>query len=194
MIRTILTSSLLILLFVGARQAAIAQAHEAGMKNITVSVGGSLIGSLFEVVTNAADVEGSNTPVIIGHVDYAFTDYFSLGAGVGYQGYKIEFGESAGDYIDNIRCLNFAVRPLVHVFNSEELDVYGGVRIGFTSWSANTTADIAGYDPLDAVDLGSFTFHPMAGVTYYFSEFLGANMEVGVGTYLAAIGIKARIR
>ena len=167
-----------------------AQAHQSGMINISAGVGGSLIGSLFDVVTNTSGIDGSNSPVINGMVDYGVTDRLSIGAAISYQSYEIAFDDSQGDYVDDINCLNIGARALIHLFNAEFFDPYLGVRAGLTNWGANSTSTVAGYDPLAAFDLNSVNFQLLLGMSYYFNESAGINFELGTGTYVIAIGAK----
>jgi len=182
---------LLLVLYLGNANA---QAHQQGEAVLTIGVGNSLIGTIFDIVTSASGTEGSSSPVINVMVDYGMIDMISLGVAFSNQQYRIEFDDSSGDFVDKIRCLNFGLRPLLHFYNSDNLDLYGGFRISYTRWSATSTNTVAGYDPLEPYSLSSVGFQPLGGVSYYFTDWAGLNMEVGLGgVYIFAVGARLRL-
>jgi len=171
-----------------------AQAHQQGEFALTAGIGNSFIGTIFDVVTNSAGVAGDALPVINVIVDYGVLDQISVGLGVSYQRYDIDFDDASGDYVDRVTCVNVGVRSLWHFYQSEALDLYAGIRLGYTNWSATSTNTVAGYDPLDPFTLLSFGIQPLGGVAYYFNENIGGNLELGiVGVYFFGLGLKVRI-
>lgn len=182
-----------------------AQAIQAGNIQVTGGIGYSLIGSLFNATIDAAtttdpDVEGGGTPVINGMVDYAVGDRFTIGLAGSYQSFNIRYtddyatsqGENSGNaYKTKWNCLNIGLRPLFHVGNSESLDLYVGARISKTIWSYSSgNSDDQSED--GGVSLPGIGVQPLFGGTYYFTDNIGLNMEIGIGTYLTAIGLNAK--
>ena len=166
----------------------------AGDLGITAGVGSSLIGSIFDIVTNTTGVEGNSSPVLNIMADYSFSDLVSLGAAFSYQSYEIAFDDASGDYVDNIRCFNIGGRVLLHFLRNEDLDLYGGIRASYTNWGANSTNTLAGYDPLDPYTLSSVGLQPLLGVNVFVAPELGFNLELApVGVYFAAVGLHLRL-
>ncbi len=171
-----------------------AQAHQQGEVDLAIGIGNSLIGTIFDITTSISGTEGSSSPVINVMADYGVLNIVSVGLAFSNQQYRIEFDDSSGDFVDKIRCLNFGLRPLLHFYNSDNLDLYGGFRISYTRWSATSTNTVAGYDPLEPYSLRSVGFQPLGGVSYYFTDWVGLNMEVGLGgVYIFAVGAKIRL-
>ena len=172
----------------------VAQDTYEGQIGLTAGVGASLVGTIFDVVTGTTGVEGSSSPVLNIMADYTFSELVSFGLAFSYQSYEIAFDDSQGDYVDNIRCLNFGVRFLLHFVQNEDMDLYGGIRGSYTNWAANSTNTLAGYDPLREFTLRNVGLQPLIGVTVFFDSTLGANLEVApVGVYYAAVGLHLRL-
>lgn len=159
---------------------------------ITAGVGVSLVGTLFDIVTSVDGVDGKSKPVLNGMVEYNVYEQFHIGLGISHQGFSIDFDENNGNYRDDIRCINIGARGLFDIVQDENFTAYMGVRFSYTNWSASTTNQVAGYDPLDTFDLGSFGIQPLLGLTYYTNSPVGINAEIGWGVYYAAIGAKLR--
>ena len=173
-------------LAMGSSSTASAQAHEQGQIGITAGVGYSLIGGLF---SSFSDV--SVSPVINGMVDYGIGDKFSLGLAFSYESFKwTETGLfTTSVYTVKATCMNIGVRPLFHFGNSDDLDWYFGGRVGITNWTVSDNDPT--YESTFDVP-GIVGVMPLIGASWYPIENLGLNMEFGFGTYLAAIGAKAR--
>ncbi len=172
----------------------VAQDSYEGQIGLTAGVGASLVGSIFDIVTGTTGVEGSSSPVLNIMADYSFSELVSLGLAFSHQSYEIAFDDSQGDYVDNIRCLNFGVRLLLHFVQNEELDLYGGLRGSYTNWAANSTNTLAGYDPLREFTLSNVGLQPVIGASIFFDSTLGVNLELApVGVYYAAVGLHLRL-
>ena len=172
----------------------VAQDPYEGQIGLTAGVGASLVGTIFDVVTGTTGVEGSSSPVLNIMADYTFSELVSLGLAFSYQSYEIAFDDSQGDYVDNIRCINFGVRFLLHFVQNEDMDLYGGIRGSYTNWAANSTNTVAGYDPLREFTLRNVGLQPLIGGTVFFDSTLGINLEVApVGVYYAALGLHLRL-
>ena len=166
-----------------------------GEIGLTASVGASLVGTIFDVVTSTTGVEGNSQPVLNIMADYSFSDLVSLGLAFSYQSYEITFDDSQGDFVDNIRCLNFGARFLLHVLRNEETDLYVGLRGSYTNWAANSTNTVAGYDPLREFTLSNVGVQPVVGASVFFDGTIGANLELApVGVYYAAVGLHIRLQ
>ncbi len=163
-------------------------AHDKGTIGITAGVGTSLMGSLFSAL-QSPDVDGSSTPVINGLIDFGVSKVFSIGGGVAYQSYSLNYLDE--NYKDTYTCLNIGIRGLFHFGRSEKFDFYTGARVSYTIWNFESTNNDPNYAMPD-VTLGSIGVQPLVGISYYFIPNLGINAEAGIGTYLVAGGIKAK--
>lgn len=184
-----------------------AQAHEQGTAIISVGVGYSLIGGLFNSVYNSTlytnNFKNTSIPVIVGRFDYGVGDGFSLGLSVAYQSLGFKWDDDymtssstieTGEYKINFSCLSIGVRPLFHFGNNDDMDIYAGLRVGYTSWSTKASSpddELMEYT-WGTVSLGSFGVTPLFGIGYYFSDNFGIHMEVGFGTYIAEGGISLK--
>ncbi|MEZ4828597.1 MAG: hypothetical protein R3C61_20275 [Bacteroidia bacterium] len=170
-----------------------AQAHQQGQLGITANVGYSLVSALFQLADISSD-QITSIPVVTGMVDYGVADQFSIGGAVSYQSISAnDVDINQANVKNTLSCLNIGVRPLFHFGNSDDLDMYAGIRVGYTRWSASTTSTDPAYDPLETYNIpGLVSLQPLLGGTYYFGP-VGINGEIGLGTYIAALGVKVKI-
>lgn len=181
-----------------------AQVHEKGQMNLTVGLGYSLIGGLFDIATSGGATQSSFvTPVINGMFDYGVADKFSVGGAVSYQafGYKykdyFDYYDNNGqavyaDFKETWTCMNIGVRGLFHFGNSDKLGMYAGLRAGYTIWTyKNDYNGRTAYSEPD-VSLGAFGAQPLFGIRYFFSDNIGINAEAGLGTYIVAAGLAVK--
>jgi hypothetical protein len=167
----------------------------------TTGVGFSLVGILFSAVKDAvnnqpgANVELSNTPVIIGSYDLGLTRRFSIGPSFTYQSFtskytNYEYVNSNNDTIistftDRVTRTNVGIRPLFHFGgDDDDLDGYMGMRISFTQWNVTTDnpdKTWTGEDLYDFLGTNPVKFQVLMGIRYYFVDFMGAGMELGFG-------------
>lgn len=157
----------------------------------TVGAGWGLINALFNVFEDVKSV-----PTINGMVDYGITENFSLGGAVSYNRWSYQETwvnqetDTAGNTITTenkvkayAQRINYAVRPLFHFGEKEELDLYTGARLGFSNWNVGTETDVDGERQEDFSAPGNvFSFQALFGVRAYFNDFIGANFEVGLGS------------
>lgn len=174
---------------------------EKGKSVVTAGVGYSLVGGLFNAVYSGyTDVKTSAVPALNAMYDYALTDKFSIGAAVTYQGFTVKYqgvtnyDANTGDFTygevkNTWSRLNVGLRPLLHFGKSENLDMYTGLRIGYSTWSykSNQYTNYPGYSEVNRV--GGITFQGLFGMRYFFIPAVGINTEIAIGSpYLFSIG------
>lgn len=175
---------------------------------ITAGVGWSLVGALFSTLSNntndSSQFDFRQTPVIIGSFDYHVSPKFSIGAAYSYQSFTSEYtnyqytGTGGGTYYGTwknvLKRQNFAIRPLFHFGNSDEIDPYFGLRLGYTQWSSTTTNFDPAYDSFESISIGSpIKVQVLFGSRYWVADFLGFNAEVAIGSpYFAMLGANFR--
>jgi len=185
--------------------------QDAGQSAVTAGVGVSIAGLLINAYTtaittavsstNAISFSTSSIPVIFGSYDYGVNRRFSIGLAASYQSWSV----GIPSYVDqntmipyapssiSLSRINYALRPLIHFGRSTDLDLYTGLRLGYTTWTLTNTS----LDPnLKSVSFGSTSnFAPavLFGLRYYFSKVIGAGLEVSIGApYAVAVGLNAR--
>jgi hypothetical protein len=182
-----------------------AQAQNSeGTSVATVGLGYSLVNNLFNVALDTyPEVEVSSVPTIALSYDYGLTDNFSIGIAGAYQSVS---GEFENTYLDGnqvsrtetakatLSRMNIAVRPLFHYGNSDKLDMYSGLRVGYLI----RTLDVDSHDPdADVVrELDTFVGNRLAiglvpfGFRYFFTDNIGLNMDLQIGTpYVVSGGV-----
>ncbi len=155
--------------------------------------------------------------------DYALKTWFSIGGSASYnhivadlQNVQYNKAENLGSFSLGITRLTFGARALFHYANTDRIDVYSGVRLGFGIWTANAGASAAssldGKIGIVAKEVGggglwrtvlgskirgSFVMPQVQlilfGMRGYITEHIGINGELSVGSpYFASIGINYR--
>lgn len=173
---------------------------------LTFNAGFSLVGGLFNIPdanTSQGDVSSYSIPALQVGYDYYLNHWFSVGAagsvqfmGVNYDNYYYNGTETVdGDL--NITRLNIAARALFHYANKGRLDLYSGLRMGFTNWLVTENLTDETYDYDNVLDFSSgLNFAPqliLFGVRGYFTDNFGANMELAVGSpHFFSIGLNYR--
>ncbi len=170
---------------------------------LTVNAGFSLVGNIFSLpdATGAGDIGSYSTPAFQIGYDHFMIDWFSLGAAVSFQqmGIKYEsYVDTDGTIVDGelkIIRMNFAARALFHYVNRDRLDLFSGLRLGFTNWniSEDFTTNDGSYDYGDVFNFSGTNFSPQVilfGVRGYFTDNFGANMELCAGApYYFSLGL-----
>ena len=163
---------------------------------ISVNVGWSLVGDLMASTDLGSDYDVSVTPAFQLNVDKKVTNIVSIGIATSlqmitmkYEGYEYLDGFGAlvlEDFEARVSRINFAVRPLFHYGGNESLDMYSGLRLGFTKWNYTDSSNDPNYDVANEVTTAlGFNFAPqliLFGMQYYFSDNIGANFEFSVGS------------
>lgn len=71
-----------------------------------------------------------------------------------------------------------------NLFNVDKLDTYAAITLGWNIASAKVVGDVKGVEPAAA---GGLFYAASVGARYWFTDFIGANLEAGYGlSYLKA--------
>jgi hypothetical protein len=166
--------------------------------SVSLNVGTSLIGDLIRTtLKNDANVDenvtAKVTPAFQLNYDYRITNVISLGLAFSYQSIGAEV--SNHQYTDGngnvqtetykvaYRRTNIGFRPLFHYGNMERIDMYSGLRLGYTMWNFKEDSNDPNNDPGDDAKIRS-RFAPqliLFGMKGYFTEHIGANFEFAIG-------------
>jgi hypothetical protein len=178
-----------------------------GQGVVTLDAGYSIYANAVKLLLDGIDgaggsAEASLTPVIMVGFDYALTDIFSMGVMGAYQNLGADFqytwNNGTNDITESVNTavtrMNFAVTPKFHYGGSENLDLYSGLRVGmnilnFTQNSTDPDFDVPGSLSGSRLTIGVTAF----GARYFFTDNIGMNMELSVGTpYAVAAGVNWR--
>lgn len=131
----------------------------------------------FKQVNFGVGVSTWGVPIYAG-MDFGITDKITIGPRISYRRYGDNFGVNDFHY----SIFNISFRGDYHFGNHidgipEQLDLYGGLSLGYTIWSDN-------YDgPFDNDLEESRAFIALqGGARWYFNENWGANAEVSGGS------------
>jgi hypothetical protein len=159
-----------------------------------------VIGSLGSLSANVSggSVTSSSIPVISVAGDYALSDRFSLGLGVGYQsaGFTVNGFTDTTNGLTNqsatvdISRLNIGIRPLFHFSSNPNIDTYIGFRVGVSIWNVGTSSTDPNFN-YDSKLTGALpSFQALFGLKGYFTPMIGAHIEIAIGTpYLVEAGL-----
>jgi hypothetical protein len=170
---------------------------------VGANFGYSLFINAMEIALNEFDdVVTTSTPALGLSYDRSVTDNFSVGLIFSLQTLNANFKDTYIDINDelaidlvrvDLKRINFAIRPLIHYGSNESLDLYSGLRIGFTSFSSKyeSNQEDFGINKLGGtrVSTGLVVF----GMRYYLGEKVGLNFDFQIGApYLVSGGVAAR--
>lgn len=173
--------------------------------NIAIGFGGSLYnfkigGEPLRTIllsTNYDSVKYYNLPVIMGTYDFKILDFLSIGAAYSYQNlnynysvYRTDSITYRGDFTDRVQRSNIGVRLLYHFRDTEDIDIYSGVRVGYTTWKMRRTfeEDFTGYLK------NKYKIQAVFGGRGFFHKNFGFMGEVGIGDpYLWTLGFCIRV-
>lgn len=179
-----------------------AQAQNSeGTSVATVGLGYSFFNNIIKTsLESYTEVEVKSVPTIAITFDHSLTDNFSLGFAGAYQSVTGEFTNTYFDENFNsqtetaktsISRINIAIRPLFHYGNSDKLDMYSGLRVGYLIRNVTVESDDPNGVFLDDLDGNRFALGLVPfGFRYFFSDNLGINMDLQIGTpYVVSGGV-----
>lgn len=184
-----------------------AQDHKS---TICVNGGVSLVGQIISGLSNSATLgyttSNYSIPAIQLSYDFSAAKWFSIGIAGAYQTMGIKFKDYpyydannnlvTGNFKASGNRLNIGVRALFHYGGLDKVDMYSGLRMGYSSWSFKTnsmdpTFDASSYFKSSGHVWPQFILY---GIRVYFTENLGINGEIAIGPpYYASFGLNYRI-
>lgn len=179
-----------------------AQAQKSeGTSVATLGLGYSFFNNIIKnSLESYTDLEVKSVPTIAFSFDHSLTDNFSIGVAGAYQNVS---GEFTNTYFDEnfdsqtetakttISRINLAIRPLFHYGSSDKLDMYSGLRVGYLIRNVTIDSDDPNGDFLGDLDGNRFALGLVPfGFRYFFTDNLGMNMDLQIGTpYVVSGGI-----
>jgi opacity protein-like surface antigen len=163
---------------------------------VCLNVGVSLVGQILSVADNGST---ATLPAFQLTYDYDISNWFSLGLAGSYQLMGIDYEDYSyidennevvyEDFTTDITRMNFALRALFHYGNFDRIDMYSGVRLGYTNWGFSSDSSDPLYDSDDVLKGGGFAPQVVAfGIRGYFTDNIGINVELAIGppSYMSA--------
>jgi len=173
---------------------------------VSASVGYSLTGLLVSAIETGIGSDAvsiKSTPTLQLTYDYGINKFFSVGIAAGYQNFDFDIDnysytdDSGNEVTESFNAdysrLNVALRPLFHYANNDNLDMYSGFRVGLLNNTINSESTDADAD-LGLNSGGRFSLGLTAfGMRYYFTDNIGAGIEINVGApYISCFNLNAR--
>jgi len=158
-----------------------AQAQYGGQGQIDINVGVGL-GSFLSGTGYKTTV-----PPISASADYGINDNISVGGYVGYS--AAEFDQIL--WKTSVTYLVVGARGAYHKELVDGIDTYGGVMLGYNI--ANLTMDPDPGPPFNDIKAGGVMYGVFAGARYYFTDNIGAHLELGYGIAIAQLGLSIKL-
>ena len=173
--------------------------------NLSLGLGGSLYnikigGEPLRTIllsSNYDSVKYENTPLLMATYDLKVFKFLSIGAAYSYQdlsyNYKVFKTDTItyrGYFTDKINRTNIGIRVLYYFQNTDDLDVYSGIRASYTKWEMRRTfeQDFTGYLKK------KYKIQAVLGGRGFFHKNFGFTAELGIGDpYLWSFGFCIRL-
>ena len=170
------------------------QSENHNRNTIDINAGFSLVGALFDIpVSPSGVVNKYSFPAIQFTYDYFMNKWISFGAaaslqfmGLEYDDYTYYDGNTVVNGNVDIKRYNFGARILFHYLNSGNIDLFSGLRGGFTNWDITENyvcSEEYSYEEVLDFKTG-INFAPqiiLCGLRGYFNSNFGANIELCIG-------------
>lgn len=172
--KKILSSLFLVALLAFSAQNAMAQ-YQQGDKLLNVGIG---LGGYYNYGGYyGGSYGGGGGATLGGSFEYGFTDQISAGAQIDF--YSRNYGRFRFSSIPIALRGSYHVNELLNL-NNEQIDLYGGLQLGYVVESTNLGGDYRNGRSLFGVHIGG---------RYYFKPNLGAFAEVGYGVAAVKLGV-----
>lgn len=129
-----------------------------------------------------------------GRVEYMLSDKIGLGMDVHSATSSVSWDSTwtGGSYTYKVSVNRLRVCPRIHIHFSqnENLDFYGGFGIGYRNSNVKVSTTDPNYgEESVSVTLVPVTWRAAIGLRYFFTENIGAGLEMGLGGVLATGGL-----
>ena len=139
----------------------------------------------------------TKVPPLYASYEYMINDNISVGGYVGYHqmGYSLNTTLATASW--NYSYLHFAGQAAYHFLNDDQLDVYGGLRLGYTNVTNEYDVKVKNeYEgaysiPNEQTDASGsgILFGFQVGGRYFFSDSFAVNLELGYGIAILQAGV-----
>lgn len=178
---------------------------KAWQSNLSLGLGGSLYnikigGEPLRTIllsSNYDSINYENTVVFMATYDLKIMKFLSIGAAYSYQDLSYDYSvfrtdtiTYRGNFTDEVKRTNIGVRILYYFQNTDDLDIYTGLRAGYTEWKMRRTfeEDFTGYRN------NKYKIQAVFGGRGFLHKNFGFMCEVGIGDpYLWTLGFCVRL-
>lgn len=177
--------------------------NEIGQTDISIGLGGSLIGVYFSSENFAPGAESEVSGVFSVTAETAFHKNFSVGLSVSHQQLRLNYTDYqwyneddsvfvVSTFYEGLNRTNIAIRALWH-FNlgafNPRFDPYLGLRSGYSLWRYNHNSPDPDWQELD-LKRNWLSYQIVLGAKAYFTDHFGVHFELGLGSpYLIDVGL-----
>lgn len=171
------------------------KAQSFGQGSMLVSAGygfGNFTQSLFSAYSNEAGFKYSSFGPVFVKGEYGVSDHIGLGLNIAYMGASVSYNYDVPGLDQNLNSIvntyeakwahtaySVLARMNIHFANSEKLDPYFGVGVGYRSSSDVWSTTQANATTLTMPTLIPVGFETTLGLRYYPTEHLGVYVEAG---------------
>ena len=184
--KKLLLSFIAVATFFSVSQTAQAQ-YEKG--DLLINPGISLLGYGYGFGSYGSGYTG--LPGLTASIEYNLTDNIAVGGYAGYLARSYRYDIGGNRYTDRWTNLGFGARGIFHAsevlndalgtnIDSEKWDIYGGLSLGYETWSWNYDNSFGGSGRANYGN-GRVFFGGVLGTRYMFSERFGVYGELGRG-------------
>jgi outer membrane protein W len=142
-------------------------------------------------VGSGTNVETSSLGPLGGRVEYMLSDNFGLGIDFLYASNSVSYTDNTYNYKVSVNRPRVLPRFNYHFGNSDALDLYGVLGIGWNGtkyvFESNDPSENLSFDALVPV-----AFRLGFGMRYFFTDNIGANMELGFGGAAVTAGLSVK--
>lgn len=128
-----------------------------------------------------------------GRFEYMLSDKFGMGLDFSYANSSVEWNENitGTDYSFKVSAPRWRAlaRFNFHMGESDVADPYFGLGVGYASWKFNYETNYTTFPAGSVRNLLPIGFRVAFGSRFYFTDFLGMNVEVGLGGPLLTGGL-----
>lgn len=178
-----------------------------GMSTVNLYYGVSVFNGIYKAVAknasaNSVDIKYSSLGPVGLMYEYFVTDKVGIGVELGYSTFQVSYSYDSYDsnfnpavYSDtwNFTTIRAMGRANFHFTEDENFDAYGFVGAGYRTTKFKYTTTDPDFQGTQSFGGGiPFGFKPGLGLRYFFTENLGINAEIALGSPLLSAGISAK--
>lgn len=154
----------------------------------------------FLPTVGGSDVETTVPPLSVSG-GYVVSDNISIGGYIGYVANKSELSFSPPmdnktiTYGFEYSYLIIGARGSYYFVNERDYVLYGGGMLGYNAANSSSYIEDDDYEDMitnQAQDVGGFAFAGFLGAKYFFSDNVGAYLELGYGVSIASVGLSLK--
>lgn len=185
-----------------------AQAFPEGSNSVTVGYGFvTVLGALNSTFDTYSDLDYSSLGPLYFKFEHAVSDNIGLGLNVAYAGndwsYKYDYSDVDANgnavtrqYVATQKRTTYSIlaRFNYHFGSNDRLDPYLGLGLGYrnANWTYSTTDPSGSESGVDLPNLVPLGFELTFGARYFFTDNIGAYMEVGAAKSILQAGLSVK--